>query len=91
MFRRQRQGSVSRVYRRASHSGTIPATPKEQSISRQNIGMPRNPPTIRANGTTSTQAIMPNSITQMFRTGSRIAPMKAMAMTMWAKASQSVP
>ena len=69
----------------------MPTTPKEQSIRRQKSGMPRIGPQISAVGTTRTQAIMPNSTIQTFRTGSRSGPRNATAITMWAKASQSVP
>src|SRR5688500_6067337 len=39
----------------------------------------------------STQAIMPNSITHLLRTGSFNGPIKRIANTKWAKASQSYP
>ena len=60
-------------------------------MARQNGGMPRRGPQISASGITKAQAIMPNSITQRFLTGSRKGPQNAIAMTMCAKASQSVP
>lgn len=46
-------------------------TPKDMSMTDHQKGMPRTGPQIRASGTMPTQAIMPNSTTQMLRTGSR--------------------
>ena len=77
--------------RRQIQSGIIPPTPNAQSINRQPIGIPRTPPMSSANGTTSTHAIIPNSITQIFFTGSRSGPRNASAMTKCPNASQSVP
>jgi len=68
-----------------------PMIPKLQSMSRQYRGMPRIGPAIRARGMTPAQAMMPNWSTHLLRTGSMRGPMKATAMTRWAKASQSVP
>jgi hypothetical protein len=79
------------ICRRQSQSGRIPNTPNEQSIKRQPNGISRMPPMTKAKGITSTQAIIPNSMTQMFFTGSRNGPMNAMAITKCANASQSVP
>src|SRR5579871_2836295 len=81
----------SRIYFRHHHSGMIPNTPKEQSISRQPNGMPRIPPAHNANGTTSAHAIIPNSTTQIFLTGFLNGPTNATAITKCANASQSVP
>ncbi len=69
----------------------MPIIPKEQSIIRQKKGMPRIGPQTRAKGMIRIHEIIPNSITQIFFTGSFKGPMNAMAMTMWANASQSVP
>lgn len=43
--------------------------------------MPRMGPQINASGMTNRQAIMPNSTTQMFLTGSLSGPKKATAIT----------
>src|SRR5687767_243501 len=75
----------------ANQRGTIPTTPKAQSINRQGIGMPRTSPKINAHGMTRMQAIIPNSKIQIFRTGSRRGPMNATAIAIWPKASQSNP
>ena len=83
--------SSSRTSRRQSQRGTIPKTPNKQSISRHQNGIPRTSPAISARGTTAAQAIIPHSITQRFRTGSRSGPTKSAAITRCAKASQSVP
>jgi len=69
----------------------MPATPKEQSIKRHHIGIPRIAPKISAYGTTRTQASIPNVKSQLLRTGSRIAPVNASAITKCPNASQSVP
>jgi hypothetical protein len=76
---------------RQYQSGIAPHTPNEQSINRHHNGMPRNAPNPRANGITSPQAISPKSNSQRLRTGSRYAPMKAIAITKCPNASQSVP
>jgi hypothetical protein len=66
-----------------------PNTPKLQSIIIQPKGMFLNEPAMKAKGITSTQAIKPNSITQIFLTGFLYGPIKRIAKTKWAKASQS--
>jgi hypothetical protein len=67
-----------------------PNTPNEQSISRHQNGIPRTAPNTSAYGITSTHAMRPKSNSQRLRSGSRSAPMNAMAMTKWPNASQSV-
>ncbi|MFI7375468.1 hypothetical protein ACIBSW_35805 [Actinoplanes sp. NPDC049668] len=69
----------------------IPMTPKEMSITVHQNGICRTGPAISASGMIATQQSMPHSMTQMLRTGSRHGPQKAIAITRWAKASQSVP
>ena len=69
----------------------MPKTPKEQSISLHHTGIPLTLPITKAKGMIITQAIIPNSTTQILRTGSRITPMKSTAITMCANASQSYP
>src|SRR5215469_4442311 len=73
--------SNSSVHRRHSQSGMNPKTPNEQSISRHQNGMPRTAPKISAYGMTNTQAMSPKSNNHRLRTGSRHAPMNAMAIT----------
>jgi len=46
--------------------GISPKMPNEQSSSRHQTGIPRIGPQIKASGITNTQAIIPNSTTQMF-------------------------
>ncbi|RPK90505.1 hypothetical protein EES46_12790 [Streptomyces sp. ADI98-10] len=57
--------------RRTISSGMTPKTPKDMSIRLHQNGMSRIGPQIRASGMIPAQAIMPNSMTQMLRTGSR--------------------
>ena len=59
----------------------MPVMLNEQSISRHQIGMPRQYPVIIAKGMMSKQVIMPNSITHLLPTGSRNDPMKRIART----------
>ena len=84
-------GSNSIAHFRQNQRGMAPQIPKEQSISRHPMGIPRNSPKTKANGITKPQAISPKSNNQRLRTGSRSAPMNAMAMTKCPNASQSVP
>lgn len=56
---------------RTTYSGSTPNTPNAMSITVHQNGIPRIGPQIRASGTIPAQAIMPNSTTQMLRTGSR--------------------
>ena len=71
--------------------GNIPIMPKEQSINLHQNGMPLKCPAIIANGMIKMQAITPNSITHLFFIGSLSGPIKRMARTKCAKASQSYP
>ncbi len=54
-----------------TYSGITPKTPNAMSMTLHQKGMPRRGPQTRASGMTPAQAIMPNSTTQMLRTGSR--------------------
>ena len=69
--------------------GNIPIIPKEQSINLHQNGMPLKCPAIIAKGMIKMQAITPNSITHLFFTGSLNGPIKRIASTKCAKASQS--
>ncbi len=57
--------------RRTISSGMTPKTPNDMSMTLHQNGMERIGPQIRASGMIPAQAIMPNSMTQMLRTGSR--------------------
>ena len=70
-------------------SGTIPIIPKEQSINLHQNGIPLKCPAIIAKGMIKMQAITPNSMTHLFFTGSLNGPIKRIASTKCAKASQS--
>ena len=63
----------------------IPKIPKDMSMNCQKNGISRIAAKIRVQGTIKAQAIIPNSTTHMFLTGSRKGPMKAMAI--WPKVS----
>jgi len=65
--------------------------PKEKSIRDQKGGIPLIIPKIIPHGIIKIHAIIPNSTTQRFLTGSRSGPIKAIAITTCAKANQSVP
>src|SRR6185369_8884631 len=84
-----RFNSISLVHLRQSKRGAAPIIPNEQSIIRHQSGMPRTPPKTNTYGMTRTQAINPKSNNHRFRTGSRSAPIKAMAITKCPNASQS--
>jgi hypothetical protein len=68
-----------KVSRRTSQRGKNPKTLKEQSCICQNGEMPRSSPKITATEMTRTQAVIPNSTTQILRTRSCSGPRKAMA------------
>jgi hypothetical protein len=70
-------------------NGNNPIIPNEQSTILHQNGMPRKCPAIIANGMIRMQAIIPNWITHLFFTGSLKGPIKRMARTKCAKASQS--
>lgn len=57
--------------RRTTSSGITPKTPNDMSMTDHQKGMPRMGPQISASGMIPAQAIMPNSMTQILRTGSR--------------------
>ena len=59
-----------KMRRRAHQSNGKQMSPNEQSMSCQKNGIPRIAPQIRASGITARLAPIPNSITQMFFTGS---------------------
>ncbi len=67
----------------------MPRTPNETSIKVHRHVNSRIGPVIRASKMIARHQIMPHSITQMLRTGSRHGPRNATAMTRRAKASQS--
>ena len=75
----------------AKQEGHTSENSKQQSTERHGSGMPRKCPAIRARGTTPAHPIRPNVITHLFLMGSMNGPINAVAMTRWAKASQSVP
>src|ERR1700677_3315764 len=83
--------SSAMIDRLQINRGTHPRTPKLQSMRHHGSGMPRMGPAMSARGMTPAQAISPKVMTHLLRTGSTQGPMNAMAMTRWAKASQSVP
>ena len=85
-FARERQLTACREV--VEHCRRIP---KQQSTRRQGRGIPRKWPAMRARGMTPAQPIRPNVMTHLFLTGSMNGPINAVAMTRWAKASQSVP
>ncbi|GAA3095095.1 hypothetical protein GCM10017687_01910 [Streptomyces echinatus] len=62
------------IFFRTTYSGTTPKTPKDMSIRLHQKGIPRTGPHRRASGMMPAQAIIPNSTTQMLRTGSRYGP-----------------
>src|SRR5262245_58430375 len=71
--------SSSIAHLRQRQTGMRPKTPKEQSMRRHQMGMPRKVPQMKAKGMTLRQAMMPKSKSQRLRTGSRRAPMKTTA------------
>ena len=81
--------SICLMSRRAIHSGKAAAGANATSIQNQQLGSPRKGTQIPANTGISAHMISPHCTTQTLRTGSRIAPAKRIARTMWANASQS--
>jgi hypothetical protein len=76
----QRNSSMTLfIFLYAITKGTNPNIPNEQSTMIQKYGIPRIGPQISAIGINNTHAIIPNSTTHIFLTGSRNAPRNAIA------------